>query len=83
MHIDARDKTLSQTFCFILGYTPYYMIYNIFQALNERANDCGILMVEIEAKSPVVEQSLASAREAIDGYESLNLSPNDVEIQTR
>jgi len=40
-------------------------------------------MVEIEAKSPVVEQSLASAREAIDGYESLNLSPADVELSTR
>ena len=40
-------------------------------------------MVEIEAKSPVVEQSLESAREAIDGYESLNLSPNDVELSTR
>ena len=26
MHIDARDETLSQTFCFIIGYPPYQCV---------------------------------------------------------
>ena len=27
LHIDTRDETLSQTFCFIIGYIPYYISY--------------------------------------------------------
>ena len=34
MHINARDETLAQTFCFIIGYSPYILLTLHFVTLN-------------------------------------------------
>lgn len=52
-----------------------------FKALGELANDCGILMVEIEAKEAVISQTLQSSQEAINGYDIQNLPEMDQSAQ--
>ena len=45
------------------------------------ANECGIIVVELEAKENVMGPLLATANEAIDSTKSLSL--DEMEISTR
>ena len=45
------------------------------------ANECGIIMVELEAKENVMGPLLATANEAIDSTKSLGI--DEMEIGTR
>ena len=58
-----------------------HIFYLKFKALGELANDCGILMVEIEAKEAVISQTLQSSQEAIHGYDIQNLPEMDQSAQ--
>ena len=53
------------------------------QSLQRRADDCGLLMVELEAKTPVMSQALESSSEALESFEKLSLTEEQLDPPTR
>jgi len=52
-------------------------------SLQRRADDCGLLLVELEAKTPVINQALESSNEAIESFNYLKMDESELEPSTR
>ncbi len=56
---------------------------SVEEALNKKANDCGMLLVEMEAKQSVIETALESSAEAIKSFKKLGVEETTLESSTQ
>lgn len=56
---------------------------SVEEALNKKANDCGMLLVEMEAKQSVIETALESSADAIKSFEKLGVEETTLESSTQ
>ena len=58
-------------------------VENLQLSLQRRADDCGLLMVELEAKSSVFNQALESSQEAIESFDKMKIDESSLDPTTR
>ena len=63
--------------------TEAYEGQSLELTLQRRADDCGLLMVELEAKTPVINQALDSSAEALESFEKMNMVEDELDGSTR